>query len=164
MTMRQQQVFLSFHYERDVWRAAQIRSHGISRLACNDWEPSKINSDDAIAQWIDNQMRPASCTVVLIGSETANRDWINYEIEKSWKDGKGLFGIYVHNILDHNGRQSPPGANPFDRIVTNERKLSHFVKVYDPTYSDSQQVCHYISDNMARWVEDALLIRNQHHD
>ena len=162
MTTRQHQVFLSFHYERDACRAAQIRKYGISRVTCNELETSKMNTDAAITRWIDNQMDTASCTVVLIGSETASRDWINCEIEKSWNDGKGLLGIYIHQIPDQDGQQSARGANPFDQITVGQRKLSQVAKVYDPKYAAGRQVCHYIKGNIAQWVEDAILIRTQH--
>ena len=164
MAAQQHQVFLSFHYERDFWRAAQIREYGFSPLTCNDWEPSKMNNVASIARWIDSQMKPASCTVVLIGSETANRDWINYEIEKSWQDGKGLLGIYIHNVPDQHGQQSEPGTNPFEHIIVNGVKLSHFAKVYDPEPANSRQVCRFINDNIAQWVDAAVLARTKLRD
>lgn len=40
--MAKRQVFISFHYSRDVWRAGQIRSMGkvdnSSTICDNDWE------------------------------------------------------------------------------------------------------------------------------
>ena len=72
-------VFFSFHYEQDVWRAAQIRNAGTldgnEPISDNDWEETK-GSEVAIKKWIDDQMHTRSCTVVLIGSHTAGRDWI----------------------------------------------------------------------------------------
>ncbi len=44
--------------------------------------------------------------VVLIGQNTAGRKWINYEIRKGWKDKKGMFGIYIHNLEDKDGKQA----------------------------------------------------------
>ena len=41
-----------------------------------------------------------SFTIVLAGSNTANRKWINYEIIKSWDDGMGVVGIHIKD----NGR------------------------------------------------------------
>ena len=43
-------------------------------------------------------MRGRSCVVVLIGSKTANREWVQYEIKKAWKDGKALLGVYIHGL------------------------------------------------------------------
>lgn len=80
------QVFYSFHYDNDNWRASQVRNIGViegNRPAPdNDWETIKKGGDAAIQNWINNQLRYRSCTIVLIGSNTAGRKWINYEIEK----------------------------------------------------------------------------------
>jgi len=39
-------------------------------------------------------------TVVQIGTDTAGKKWIKYEIESSHKKGNGMLGIYIHNIKD----------------------------------------------------------------
>ena len=80
-------VFYSFHYKPDVHRAAQVRNIGMvegNRPASdNDWESIKRGGDVAIKRWIDNQLIGRTCTIVLVGLETANRKWINYEIVQS---------------------------------------------------------------------------------
>ena len=40
--------------------------------------------------WIADEMSGKSCVVVLVGSNTAGRKWINHEIIKGWDDGKEL--------------------------------------------------------------------------
>ena len=37
--------------------------------------------------WIDKQLNGTSVTVVLIGAETAARDYVKYEITQSWAKG-----------------------------------------------------------------------------
>ena len=52
--------------------------------------------------------------IVLIGSQTANRKWVNYEIGKAWDDKKGLLGIYIHRLLNQDSTVSTQkGKNPF---------------------------------------------------
>ena len=101
-------VFYSFHYVKDNWRASQVRNigaiEGNEPVKDNDWETVKRGGDKAIEKWINDQLNGRSCTIVLIGNETAGRKWIKYEIEKSWNDGKGLFGIYIHNLKDKDGK------------------------------------------------------------
>ena len=91
-------VFFSFHYQEDNWRAAQVRNMGIlddtSNIIDNSWEEVKNKNDIDIKRWIDNQMNNCSCIVVLIGKNTANRKWINYEIRRAYELGKGMVGIY----------------------------------------------------------------------
>lgn len=112
---------------------------------------------------MDNeQLNGCSCIIVFIGANTAVRKWITYEIEKSWNDGKGLLGIYIHNLKDKEGNQSTKGRNPFDDFTMkrDNSKLSIVVKAYDPSCFDSQMVYDYIKKNLASWVEEAIKIRN----
>ncbi len=161
-------VFYSFYYREDNWRASQIRNMGVIEgnkpVSDNDWEKITRGGDEAIKRWINEQMNGTSCTIVLIGSNTSIRKWIKYEIEKSWNDGKGLLGIYIHNLKDSNGNKSSKGRNPFDDFTMNQSniKLSSIVKVYDPPYFDSQMVYDYIKKNIASWVEEAIKIRNNY--
>ncbi|MBX4175972.1 TIR domain-containing protein [Streptomyces geysiriensis] len=156
-------VFYSFHYVPDNWRVAQVRNMGVldgNRPASdNDWEQVKKGGETAIRNWIDSQLRGRSCTVVLIGSGTAGRKWIKYEIEKSWNDGKGVLGIHIHALLDREGRQSVKGRNPFGDYVIGGVNMSSIVKAYDPPFTSSQYVYGHIKANLAEWVEEAIDIR-----
>ena len=101
--------FYSFHYKPDNWRASQIRNMGViegnSPVSDNDWESITAGGDEKIKQWIDGQLSGKSVAIVLIGSGTAGRKWIKYEIEKAWSNGKGLLGIYIHNLKNQDGKQ-----------------------------------------------------------
>lgn len=156
-------VFFSFHYKPDNWRASQVRNAGVvegnQTVSDNDWESITGRGDAAIQRWIDDQLSGKSCAVVLIGSGTAGRKWISYEIEKAWNDGKGVVGIYVHNLKDKNGGQSTKGNNPFDHLKLGDKKLSSIVKAYDPPYSTSTSVYDYIKKYIEAWVDEAISIR-----
>ncbi|PZP83556.1 MAG: hypothetical protein DI582_10805, partial [Azospirillum brasilense] len=111
-------VFYSFHYQPDNWRASTVRSigklEGNQPVSDNDWESVTRGGDAAIERWINDQMHGTSCLVTLIGNGTAGRKWINHEIRKAWDAGKGVVGIYIHNIKDRLGQQAGQGYNPFD--------------------------------------------------
>ena len=158
--MAKRRVFYSFHYEPDNWRASQVRNIGVVEgnqpASDNDWESITGSGDTSIRRWIDEQMYGRSCIVVLIGAKTAGRKWIKYEIEKAWTDGKGLLGVYIHNLKDSDGDQSSKGANPFDDFSVNGTPLSSIVPVYNPPYTTSTNVYAHIRDNIADWIEDAL--------
>jgi hypothetical protein len=160
-------VFYSFHYAPDSWRASQVRNMGIldGNLPAtdNDWEAIKRGGDNAIRRWIDGQLQGRSCTVVLIGNQTAGRKWIRYEIESSWNNNKGLLGIYVHNLRDASARQAYKGGNPFEQFSINsgQYKLSTIVRAYDPPYTDSRLAYNYIHSNLASWIEEAVSIRSR---
>ncbi len=157
--------FFSFHFANDSWRASQVRNIGVLEgnepVSDNDWEEIKKKGDKAIENWIDNQLKGKSCTVILIGAETANRKWIKYEIEKSWVLKKGIVGIKIHNLKDQNGNQSVEGKNPFEQFSIDGINMSKIVKVYNPPYSMSKNVYDYIKNNIAGWVEEAIKIREE---
>jgi hypothetical protein len=136
-------VFFSFHYQRDIWRANVVRNSGavIGEAAAGFrdaslWEEAKKKGDAAIKKMIDDALGGTTVTVVLIGTETANRKYVDYEIEKSIEHGNGLLGLRIHNIKDQNGNTDLPGPIP--------AKLSGY-----PTYTWS--TC----EEFAKWVEEA---------
>jgi len=100
--MSKRQIFYSFHFANDAMRVQQIRNIGALEdnkpVSENQWEDIKRKGDDAVKRWIDDNMRYRSCVIVLIGKETAESKWVQYEIQKAWEDNKGLFGIYIHNL------------------------------------------------------------------
>lgn len=151
-------VFYSFHFDNDVMRVQQIRNIGVIEgnepVTVNDWETVKRNGELAIKNWIDNNMRYKDCVIVLIGSETATRKWVNYEIRKAWEDKRGLFGIYIHNLKDPKTGTCRKGPNPFEKIMLEDgSRLSSRVKCYDPMAWDAYGD---ISKNLEKWVETAI--------
>ena len=102
--------FYSFHYIPDNWRVSIIRNigtvEGNKPASDNDWETITKGGAKKIKAWISAQMSGRTCTVILAGSNTANRKWINYEIIKSWNNGLGVLVIFIHKISDINGNQS----------------------------------------------------------
>lgn len=152
------QVFYSFHFDNDVMRVQQIRNIGVVEgnkpVAPNNWEQIK-RSEYAVKKWIDDNMKYKSCVVVLVGSETASRKWVDYEIRKAWNEGKGIFGVYIHNLKDPRTGTCRKGANPFDNVLLkNGQKLSSLVPCYDPNSWDAYND---IARNLEGWVEKAIL-------
>ena len=159
------QVFYSFHYELDHWRAAQVRNIGIVEgnraFSDNAWEQVKRGGNAAIERWIDGQMQYRSCTVVLVGAGTAGRKWINYEIIKSWKKGMGVVGICIHGLKNQYGDISRRGRNPFD-LRYGERNLSRMIRCYDPQGRTSEERHAWISQRLSNVIEEAIQIRKDH--
>jgi MTH538 TIR-like domain (DUF1863) len=106
-------------------------------------------------------MKYRSCTVVLVGKETANRKWINHEIVESWNAGMGVVGIYVHGLKNHEQYITEQGSNPFDFITFGDsgKKLSAIVKCYNPQGSNSKERYDWISQYISDAVEEAVKIR-----
>ena len=51
-------------------------------------------------------------TAVLIGRETADREWVRYEIEQSIERGNALFGVHLHRVKDATGKTARQGRVP----------------------------------------------------
>ncbi len=115
-----------------------------------------------IKKWIASQMKGKTCAVVLVGSATANRKWINHEIVKAWDDGLGVVGIYINGLKNLDGETSAQGNNPFDYIThgVTGKKLSAIVKCYNPAGTTSKEKYDWISTYLSDAVEEAITIRN----
>ena len=163
-THPKRRAFYSFHFDNDAWRAGQVRNFGVTEhdepVSSNAWEEVKRGGDPAIKKWINDQMSTRSCVIVLIGSQTANRKWMNYEIERAWNDKKGILGIYIHKLHDNDGKSSPKGSNPFSYVKLNDgstiANYPQIARVYEPSQTDSKLVYAYIKDHLEDWVEAAL--------
>lgn len=161
-------VFYSFHYKRDAWRAAQVRNIGVVEgnqpASDNDWEQVKKDGDNAIKSWIDENMEYRTCTIVLVGAETAGRKWIEYEIKRAWNDeNMGLVGIRIHGLKNSDGEEDSAEGNPFaDFTLTDNKKLSEIVKCHNPPGQDSKERYNWIENHLKSIVEEAITIRKQH--
>lgn len=146
--------FFSFRYKNDNWRAGIVRNSRVCQ-GCQsagffdsaEWEEVKKKDDEEIKKWIDSQLQGTSVTVVLIGSDTYNKKWINYEILSSYKRGNGLLGIYVHNIKNAKGEVSVKGENPFNKWDWSNTETGT-PKVYDWVKNDGY-------NNIGKWIEEA---------
>lgn len=153
-------IFFSFHFDRDAWRAGQVRNSDLipnedeyGFIDSVDWEEVKRNGTDSIKRWIDSQLTDTSVTVVLIGAETAGRYWVNYELRKSWERGNALVGLRIHNVKDQDGKTDMMGTNPLEKIhLADGTPLSSVSKTYDWVSDDGR-------NNLGAWVEDAFKAR-----
>jgi hypothetical protein len=158
-------VFYSFHFKEDAQRVSQIKQIGAIEgqplLSSNQWEEVKKGGDKAIEEWIAAEIKGKSCLVVLIGTSTAGRRWVDHEITKAWNGGKGVLGVHIHNLKNLAGQQSRKGSNPFTghTIEGSGASLSTIVKAYDPPSVDSKAVYDHIKDKLESWVEEAIEIR-----
>jgi hypothetical protein len=156
-------VFFSFHYDEDIWRVNQIRNIGVTRdweampfLDAASWEAVKRKGDTAIKEWIDRQLDGTGVTVVLIGSETASRRYVKYEIQESHRRGNGLLGIYIHDIKNQDKQTSIRGRNPFEDFTA---QVDGWFGPTTKRYSEIYPAYDWIGDNGYRnisdWIEQA---------
>jgi len=149
-------VFFSFHYERDIWRASQIRNSWVTKpdreaagfWDAAEWEKVKKQGDPAIKRWINKQIEGTSVTVVLVGAETFDRKWVRYEIQRSIERGNGIVVVYIHNLKDKNGNTDKRSDTS---LVIDGRDLTELYPCYDWRNDDGYQ-------NLGDWVDRAALI------
>jgi len=143
-------VFFSFHYKRDAWRANQVRNSWVTKpdrkvagyWDAAEWEKVNRKGEKAIKDWIDEQLKGTSVTVVLIGAETSKRKYVQYEIDQSLNKGNGIIGIYIHNIKNQKKETDTKGVNPFT-------KLGHkHIKTYNWVNNKGYE-------NIGDWIESA---------
>jgi MTH538 TIR-like domain (DUF1863) len=150
--------FVSFHYQEDYWRVQQILRMGAIEgqeiLPAQNWEKVKARGDEAVRQWIDDEMKYKAAVIVLIGSETASRKFVKYEIQRAWQLKKPLLGIRIHGLEDSNGTTSTYGKNPFEQFTFTSGIGSYadYVPVRDPAGRDSREVHASIRANLASWA------------
>jgi hypothetical protein len=152
--------FFSFHYERDIWRASIVRNSWITKpnresagfFDASLWEEAKRNGQNAIRNLILNGLQNTSVSVILIGSETSSRDWVNFEIIESYKRGNGLLGVYIHNIRNEYSFIDIKGINPFNNIYINLNGQNLFFSSIFPTYD---YILNDGYNQLGNWIEDA---------
>ena len=113
--------FFSFHYQDVIdFRANVVRNHNITKdnnggfFDASIWETAKKQGDLALKRLINGSLDNTTVTVVLIGSGTHSRRWVQYEIMKSIERGNRVIGIHINSIRDRHGNVFAQGRNPFD--------------------------------------------------
>lgn len=142
-------VFFSFHYQDVIdFRANVVRNHkttkheGAGYFDASIWEDAKKTSDLALKRLINGELQNTSVTAVLVGSETFNRRWVDYEIFKSLQKGNDILAIHINGIKCKNGKTKAKGNNPlyylgysFDNTGC-KLKLHNFIEGKWTNYTD----------------------------
>ena len=159
-------VFFSFHYDNDISRSMAVRNSWVIQgkeaagfIDKAAFEQIKRQGDSAIHNWIDKQLKGTSSTVVLIGAETLDRPYVQYEIYKSLERGNALIGVHINGIRDIRTSMITVRGNTHTII-------GHYDKTR-PVYFDD--VCDGIYDyvsqngyaNMGSWIEAAAKAHNK---
>lgn len=104
-------------------------------------------------------MEGTSVTVVLIGAETLERPFVQYEICKSLQRGNALIGIHIHDIKDMRTLLTSSKGNVHTVVgYYNDGRNVYFDEVCDGIYN-------YIIQNgyanMGNWIEEAARAHNK---
>lgn len=112
-------VYFAFHFENDIWRVNQVRNSNVVAgpdqagfFDHSEYAEAKKKGDEEIKRLIRAKLNNTTVTVVLIGTETASRPYVKYEIEQSIARKNGLLGVYIHHLKDQNSHTSTRGPKP----------------------------------------------------
>lgn len=136
-------VFFSFKYD-DVQRAMNVRNSNVIQGAVKsgfidkaEFEKVERKGDSAIKNWIDDQLKGTTVTVVLVGANTDRSRWVKYEIEQSIARDNGILTIDISKISDLQG-------NTTDCCNLQVKGYPHYLWNKDKG-----------RDNLGTWVEAA---------
>lgn len=85
---------------------------------------------------------------VLFGAETYQREWVKYEIKKSYEMKMGILAIDIHNVRDPLHGTDSQGRNPLDHWNINTKPFTQIYRTYDWVRDDGY-------NNIGAWVETA---------
>lgn len=152
-------IFFSFHYDRDVRRVVQVRNSWVIRpegaappfYDKAEFEEAKRRAG-GIEQWIEEQLKGTSVTVVLFGAETYEREWVRHEIKRSYELKKGILAIDIHNVKDPQNGADSQGKNPLNywSIEQGGRNVS-----FSSLYKSYDWVRDNGYANLPSWIEAA---------
>ena len=153
-------VFFSFYYEEDINRSMVVRNSWVTQgkeaagfIDKAEFEKVKKDGESAIYRWIDKQLEGTSVTVVLIGRETLNRRYVQYEIRKSIKRGNAIIGVYINEIKDMRTQMTTSKGNSHTIIgYYNDGTPAYFDDICDGLYDYTQNNGYY---NLGSWIEKA---------
>lgn len=117
--MAYRNVFFSFGWDDDVWRAMQVRNSwvatGVTKSGFRDAadvEEVKRKGATAIKNWIERQLNGTTVTVVLLGANTHKSEWVAYETNRSKERGNGIVFIDISQVQDNARRTTSFGGLP----------------------------------------------------
>lgn len=99
--MKNKNVFIS-HFNKDEEHIGKLKSlvesrgYTLRNSSIDSTKPNEASNSDYIKTLLTDGIRWAGTTIVLISPETKNSDWVNWEIEKSNKEGNRIVGIYIN--------------------------------------------------------------------
>jgi hypothetical protein len=148
-------VFFSFHYDRDVRRIQQVRQSWVVREKGEatpfydqaEFEDAKRRAG-GIEKWIEDQLNGCSVTAVLFGRETYDREWVKFEIKRSYELRMGILAIDIHNIKDPLKGTDLAGRNPLEHWKVGEKQFTSMYRTYDWVRDDGY-------NNIGSWIETA---------
>ena len=159
-------VFFSFQYDNDIYRSMTVRNSWVTQgkevagfVDKAEFERIKRQGEKAVHNWIDGQLNGTSVTVVLIGSDTLNRPFVQYEICQSLARNNGIIGVHINGIRDMRTQMVSNKGNVHTIIgYYKNGKAAYFDEICDGIYD---YTLHKGYNNLGTWIESAAKAHNK---
>ncbi|TKG89251.1 TIR domain-containing protein [Puteibacter caeruleilacunae] len=98
-------VFIS-HYGKDDEHVQRLKGllkkngRVLRNSSIDSTKPNNAKNENYIKGLLSDGITWAGTTVVLIGPETHTRWWVDWEIERSFKEGNRIVGVYINGGSD----------------------------------------------------------------
>lgn len=141
-------VFISHHHRDDSGvdkltallkgRDIDLRNSSIRALKPENrarFEKKQV-SDETIKRWLRRKVSWATTVVVLIGEQTHSRQWVDWEIQEAYRQGKPIIGVYERGGLD---AQKPAGLDKYSctTVAWNADSIIAAIEGAAPKFEDS---------------------------
>ena len=160
-------VFYSFHYDNDIMRVMIVRNRWVTMgnqeasqiIDKAEFEKIKRTGENAVKNWIDKQLQGTTATIVLLGTETLHRPFVQYEICESHNKKNAILGIHICNIKDPRTGRTATKANTHIKIGVYENGNPVFFDeicdgIYDYVLDDGYH-------NLGIWVDYAVMNKSR---
>lgn len=112
--------FFSFHFSHDFDRINKVLDiwSGYENMSATPFisTPQLMEMMEkglaGIFDWVNEELAKADVVIVLIGSQTAKRYFIQYEIQQAILQKKPIYGINIHQIPNKLGEVEQEGNCP----------------------------------------------------
>lgn len=115
--------FFSFHYKPDVQRAQVVKNSWVTReredagfFDSSAFEKAERTNDDTLKAFLNKSIDGSSVVCALVGTDTASRRWVRYEIQRGVWDGRGILAVRIHTISHFTKGTTTAGTNPLDLL------------------------------------------------
>ena len=94
-------VFISHHGKDDdhiqkLKNLLSPKGYNLKNYSVDSSKPNNANNEQYIKSQLRSLINKSGTMIVLIGKETHNRDYVNWEIEQANKQGKRIVGVHIN--------------------------------------------------------------------
>jgi len=154
-------IFISYHHGGDqaYYDAFSNAFHDTYDVIYDNSLERRVDSDnvDYVMRRIrENHITGSSCTIVLVGSATWGRKYVDWEIKATLEKEHGLIGVYLPtSVIDQNSNKILVPDRLFDNIQSG---FALWISWQNFTAS-SAQLERYVADAKARSTK--LIVNNR---